>query len=453
MQTLSQKIALRSVKTLNVLLMLLPFAVYCRRCVSETDSSILGVSLGIVMTVFVCLYLTYGKIYDSFSISRSKPSALIYSQALALFMTDALTYVVLCLMAQRLVMPLKFVIMLSVQLFLAVCWVLYSHKWYFKRHPPRRAAIVYDRQRNVETMIRAYGMEKKYRIERVMTVDECMAEDLEMLADMETVFLCGIHSHERNILLKHCVNHRITVYVLPRIGDVIMSNAKPIHLFHLPFLRVARYDPPLEYLMLKRLLDVVISAAALVVLCPILLATAASIKLYDGGPVLYRQTRLTKDGKKFDVLKFRSMRQDAEANGVAVLSSGEHDDRITPVGHVIRRYRIDELPQLINILQGSMSLVGPRPERPEIASQYEQQLPEFSLRLQAKAGLTGYAQVYGKYNTTPYDKLQMDLMYIGNPSLLEDIRIIFATVKVLFMSESTEGISEGMSTAMEEIPE
>ena len=196
MQTLSQKIALRSVKTLNVLLMMFPFAVYCRQCVSETDSSILGVSLGIVITVFVCLYLTYGRIYDSFSISRSKPSALIYSQALALCMTDALTYVVLCLMVQRLVMPLKFVSMFGVQLLLAICWALYSHKWYFKTHPPCRAAIVYDRQRNVESMIHAYGMEKKYRIERVMTVDECIAEDLEMLADMETVFLCGIHSHE-----------------------------------------------------------------------------------------------------------------------------------------------------------------------------------------------------------------------------------------------------------------
>ena len=145
------------------------------------------------------------------------------------------------------------------------------------------------------------------------------------------------------------------------------------------------------------------------------------------------------------------MRVDAERDGVARLSTGENDDRITPVGRVIRKTRIDELPQLLNIIKGDMAIVGPRPERPEIAEQYEKELPEFALRLQAKAGLTGYAQVYGKYNTTPYDKLQMDLMYIAKPSILEDFRIIFATVKILFMAESTEGVQEGQTTASEVI--
>ena len=138
---------------------------------------------------------------------------------------------------------------------------------------------------------------------------------------------------------------------------------------------------------------------------------------------------------------------DAEKDGVARLSTGENDDRVTPVGRVIRSLRIDEIPQLFNILGGSMSFVGPRPERPEIAKQYEKDLPEFNLRLQAKAGLTGLAQVYGKYNTDPYDKLQMDLMYIANPSIIEDLRIIFATIKILFMKESTEGVAEGQTTA------
>ena len=180
-----------------------------------------------------------------------------------------------------------------------------------------------------------------------------------------------------------------------------------------------------------------------------MLATAIAIKVTDGGPVFYKQVRLTKNGKLFNVLKFRSMRVDAEKDGKARLSTGEKDDRITPVGRVIRKVRIDELPQLLNILSGSMSLVGPRPERPEIAELYEQVLPEFRLRLQAKAGLTGYAQVYGKYNTTPYDKLQMDLMYIATSSVLEDLRIIMATIKILFVPESTDGVEEGQMTAIE----
>ena len=141
------------------------------------------------------------------------------------------------------------------------------------------------------------------------------------------------------------------------------------------------------------------------------------------------------------------MRVNAEADGVARLSS-EHDDRITKVGHIIRACRIDELPQLLNILKGDLSIVGPRPERPEIAEEYCKEMPEFALRLQCKAGLTGYAQVYGKYNTTPYDKLQMDLLYIAHPSIAQEVIIFLATVKILFMPESTEGVEEGQTTAM-----
>ena len=203
-------------------------------------------------------------------------------------------------------------------------------------------------------------------------------------------------------------------------------------------------------LLLKRCFDIVASAVALILASPVMLVTAVAIKLGDGGPIFYKQARLTKGGKIFHVLKFRSMRVDAEKDGIARLSTGDKDDRITPVGRIIRKVRIDELPQLLNILGGSMSVVGPRPERPEIAQQYEKELPEFRLRLQVKAGLTGYAQVYGKYNTSPYDKLQMDLMYIANPTILEDLRIVLATVKILFMPESTDGIAEGQTTAARE---
>ena len=451
MDKLSVKIILRLTKALNTVLMLLPFMAGWFGCYAglahETGSDIVS---WLMAAVFVFLYLTYGRIYDSFSVSRVRISEMIYSQCLSLVMADMLLYFIICLMAHAVVPAVPMLITFGVQILMSVCWSTGVHIWYFKTFPPKRTAIVYDRHRNIEPLISAYGLEKKYRLCQIVTVDECISSDLAPLKDMETVFLCGIRSHDRNIILKHCVKHSISVYVLPRIGDVMMSGAKRIHLFHLPFLRVERYSPSPEFLLTKRLFDIVVSATALVVLSPVLLVTAIAIKAHDGGPVLYRQTRLTKDGKEFGVLKFRSMRVDAEKDGVARLSTGDHDDRITPVGRFIRKVRIDELPQLINILGGSMSIVGPRPERPEIARQYEQQLPEFSLRLQAKAGLTGYAQVYGKYNTTPYDKLQMDLMYIAHPSLLEDLRIIFATVKILFIPESTEGVSEGMETAMDQ---
>ena len=212
-------------------------------------------------------------------------------------------------------------------------------------------------------------------------------------------------------------------------------------------LLTARFPTNPEYVCIKRLFDIVVSGIALLVLSPIMIVVAIAIKAYDGGPVFYKQCRLTKDGKTFMVHKFRSMKVDAEKDGVARLSTGNKDDRVTPVGRFIRKVRIDELPQLLDILRGDMSIVGPRPERPEIAAQYEKELPEFALRLQAKAGLTGYAQVYGKYNTTPYDKLQMDLMYSAHPSIVEDLSIIFATIKILFIPESTDGVEEGKTTA------
>ena len=172
-----------------------------------------------------------------------------------------------------------------------------------------------------------------------------------------------------------------------------------------------------------------------------MLIVAVAIKLYDGGPVLFKQERCTINGKIFKIHKFRSMIVDAEKEGKSIPAT-EHDPRITPVGNIIRKLRIDELPQMIDILQGNMSIVGPRPERVEHVEAYTEDIPEFKYRLKVKGGLTGYAQIYGKYNTTAYDKLKLDLMYIQNYSLRLDIRLIFMTVKIMFMKESTEGFEK-----------
>lgn len=294
-------------------------------------------------------------------------------------------------------------------------------------------------------------MTRKIQVEALLQkIDqESIAElvDCDWLQNVEALFLVDISSHKRNRIIKYCMKKNIILYVQPRIGDILLSSAKSVHMFHLPMMRVAGYEPVPEYILGKRLFDFASASLLFVVISPIFVLTALAVKLSDGGPVFYRQARLTQHGKHFDVLKFRSMRVDAEKDGVARLSSGEHDDRITPVGRFIRKCRLDELPQLINIIKGDMSVVGPRPERPEIAEQYEKYLPEFHLRLQGKAGLTGYAQVYGKYNTAPYDKLEMDLMYLAKPSFIEDLRIVFATIKILFVAESTEGVAMGQVVA------
>lgn len=392
-----------------------------------------------VIALFAVIYLTYGKLYDGFAVSISRIAELIYSQALAAAFADGILYGITYLLTKFIPNPLPLLAAFFAQLLFALVWSVAAHKGYFAIFPPIRSAVIYDRRPELEMLVTRYRMEKKFQIVLTKEIDACLA-DLSILDSMEAVFLGGIHSHERNIILKHCMAENIDVYVIPRIGDTIMSGARQTHMFHLPILHVGWFQQPVEYLFIKRGMDVVVSLAALALSLPIMLLTAAAIRLEDGGDVFYRQKRLTLEGKEFWLIKFRSMGMDAEKDGIARLSAGEKDSRITRVGRFIRRHRIDELPQFFNILRGDMSLVGPRPERPEIVARYTKELPEFALRLKAKAGLTGYAQVYGKYNTEPYDKLQMDLMYLAHPSIIEDLRILFLTVKVLFMRESTEGV-------------
>lgn len=446
MKKLCYTMTIRLTKMLNIVFMTVPLLIcwelWISKEISDRNMEVL------VVGGFVILYAMYGKIYDSFLVSISKVSEMIYSQCLAAVISDFFVYVILCLIKDNIIAILPMLVVFGGQILLSAGWCITAHIWYFKTIAPKKSVIIHTQEQKIDELIHTYDLKNKFSVQHILTAESCMEDKLAALQDAEILFLCGVQSHERNVILKYCVKNDITVYVLPRIGDLIMSGAQKMHLFHMPFLKIGRYEPSAEYLFLKRMFDILVSALAILLLSPIMLLISAAIKLTDGGPVFYKQKRLTKDGKEFFVIKFRSMRTDAEKDGIARLSTGDSDQRITPIGKVIRKIRMDELPQLFNILEGSMSLVGPRPERPEIAQQYEEILPEFALRLQAKAGLTGYAQVYGKYNSTPYDKLKMDLMYIANPSILEDLRIIFATIKILFIPESTEGVEEGMENAI-----
>lgn len=452
MNKFEHRLLLRIVKVLDAAMVTVPFALcWMLYYADRVDAPFYAKGNWLVIALFFILYIIFGRVYDAFLISINRISEIIYSQALAFLVSDGIMYIVIWLLSKHLPNVIPGLMAIVGQLVLASLWALLAHKWYFATFPARVTAIIYDMRKGMTDLIESYGLDAKYDVKMTAHVDECIA-NLSMLHDMQTVFLSGIHSHERNIIIKYCVAHDIDVFVIPRVGDVLMSAARPMHMFHLPMLHLGRYSVQPEYLFFKRLVDVLISGVMLIVLSPIMLIVAACIKATDGGPVFYKQVRLTKDGKTFKILKFRSMRVDAEKDGVARLSTGSKDDRVTPVGRVIRACRLDELPQLLNILAGDMTLVGPRAERPEIAAKYEEELPEFALRLQSKAGLTGYAQIYGKYNTTPYDKLQMDLMYMAHPSIIEDFKIMFATVKILFMPESTEGVAEGSETAMEQDP-
>jgi exopolysaccharide biosynthesis polyprenyl glycosylphosphotransferase len=262
----------------------------------------------------------------------------------------------------------------------------------------------------------------------------------------DAVVLGDIDVNSRNKIYKFCYGKGIRVYILPKLADVILGGAEEMHIFDTPIFLTREYSLTIEQRFFKRAIDVICSAILLVLASPIMLVTAIVIKLYDGGPVIYKQIRCTRDMREFGIMKFRSMRVDAEKDGVARLAT-KNDDRITPIGKFIRKVRIDELPQLINILRGDMSFIGPRPERPEIIKQYMEIMPEFEFRTKVKAGLAGYAQVYGKYNTTPYDKLKLDLTYIENYTIWMDIKLMLLTLKILFWPDSTEGVDAQQVTA------
>ena len=322
MSTFKHGLTIRIVKILDVVLVTIPFALcwylyYAPRILTPFYAK--G-NYCVIALLFV-LYITFGRVYDAFQLSMQRASELMYSQMLAICASDVILYVVTWLLTRHMPNCLPMLAAAAAQTVLTAAWSFLANRWYFSVFPPQPTAVIYDTRQGMENLIGQYNLDKKYQVLFTAGVSECI-RDLSMLNGLETVFLSGIHSHDRNVILKYCVEHGINVLVIPRLGDTIMSGAYAIHMFHLPMLKVGRYNPPPEYLMTKRLIDIVVSAMALVVLSPVFLVTAIAIKATDHGPVFYKQIRLTKDGKEFAILKFRSMRVDAEKDGVAGLSSG-----------------------------------------------------------------------------------------------------------------------------------
>lgn len=419
-----------------------------------------------ICAAYILILFALSRIYNCYKTGLFQVGELFYSQVMANLISWGITYVLVCIMAQRIINPLAGFVAFGIQCVLSVLMIILMNRMYFQMHKPKKTLVLYRNESDLQKLAEIRNFARRWDVQQTVHCDAGSLHDLpaqetktaakikdihrliEIMKDYDTVFVSGVNATLRNGIVKYCVETNKDCYFVPHTGDIITSGAIHMRSFSVPIFRARRCKPSPEFLFLKRAFDVCASLAALAVFSIPMLITAIIVKSYDGGPAFYKQVRLTKDGKEFEILKFRSMRMDAEKDGVARLSSGDKDDRITPVGKVIRAIRFDELPQLINILKGDMSVVGPRPERPEIAAQYAEILPAFHLRLQVKAGLTGYAQVYGRYNTEPQDKLKMDLMYINNIGILEDVKLILATVRILFMKESTEGIAEGQTTAM-----
>ena len=395
--------------------------------------------------MMICLYgvllVFFMKTYGGYKVGYLKKGNLIYSQILSVVFLNTFTYFQIAVLDKRFYSPTVLVLMTLADAAAIVIWTMIYEQIYIWMYPPRRMLMVYGDRSDYHLMEKMNAREDKYEIKDMMSYRQGFEQFKDRVKGFDGVIVGDMPSHDRNLILKYCFEHGIRTYAVPKVSDILLRSSDELTLFDSPLLLSRNGGLSIEQEFMKRTMDVVLSLAAAVITLPFFAVIGAAIKLTDGGPIFYKQVRLTKDRKEFEIYKFRTMIQNAEAESGARLAS-EKDPRILPVGRFLRATRLDELPQIYNILKGDMSIVGPRPERPELAAEIEAEIPEFRYRLKVKAGLTGYAQVYGKYNTTSYDKLKLDLTYIRNYSILLDLKLIIMTPKIMFMKESTEGVKQ-----------
>ena len=400
----------------------------------------------VLVGLYALIDVMFSKLYGGLRVGYLKRIDVVYSLTLATICTNIVVYFQITLINRWFLSPTPLLLGTLVEFVIIVVWAFGSQYVYSRLYRARKLLVIYGDRKPDELIQKMNSRKDKYNVSGKVHVNEGERKIYRMMRDYEGVIIWDLPSQIRNRYLKYCFAHSIRCYVTPKISDVILNGTDRIHLFDTPLLMSRNMGLSAEQRFIKRAMDLVISSVAIVVFSPLMLLIALCVKVYDGGPVFYRQERLTFMGKTFMIYKFRSMCVDSEKNGARLAS--KHDSRITPVGKVLRNLHLDELPQLFNVFLGEMSLVGPRPERKVIMHEYQREIPEFYYRLKVKAGLTGYAQVYGKYNTTPYDKLKLDLFYIENYSLLLDIKLLFMTVNIFFQKEVSEGVDDDQKNAL-----
>lgn len=402
-----------------------------------------GKGLKLLIVVYVMLSVTVFALCDCFRYGYLKLGDLLISQWVSTFIVNFLSYFILCLAAHVALNPGPMFLVFLLDTFITACCSWAYTVIYHRLYVPKNMLLIYENESALDLKFKMDERSDKYAITEIISVYSNRDEICKAISQHDAVVINDVAGIKRNDILKYCYGHSVRTYVVPKVSDIVLTSAQDITLFDTPLKLIKGRGLSLTQRLMKRMFDLILCLIAMVPATPLMLIIAVAIKIQDGGPVFYKQKRVTKDGKIFEILKFRSMVVDAESGGydLSMRANGK-DPRITKVGSIIRTTRMDELPQLLNILKGDMTIVGPRPERVENVEAYSVEMPEWHFREKVKAGLTGYAQIYGKYNTSAYDKLRLDLLYIENYSLLLDIRLIFQTVRILFSKESTEGFDE-----------
>ena len=398
----------------------------------------LGNGKYILVGVYAVLSYLFIQNSDGFQFGQLRKADLWTAQWLAMFIVNIITYFQLSLIANEMVSVVPILLLTLADVVISAVAVAGYKFIYYHIYAPYNMIMIYGSKTAVGMKLKMDHRRDKYRVDSLISVDRGLDEICRQIVKYDAVVLNDVPAQIRNDIVKFCYKNRLRLYMVPKIADIIVKNAEDISTFDTPMLLVHGQGLTAGQRFAKRTMDIVLCLLALIPAAPIMAIVALAIKIEDRGPVFYKQRRATINGREFDILKFRSMIVDAEKNGQSIPATGK-DPRITKVGRVIRACRVDELPQILNILKGDMSIVGPRPERLEHMEKYGANIPEFYYRLKVKGGLTGYAQIYGKYNTSAYDKLRLDLMYIEHYSILLDIKLILLTVRILFSKDSTEG--------------
>ncbi|WP_049945786.1 exopolysaccharide biosynthesis polyprenyl glycosylphosphotransferase [Butyrivibrio sp. LC3010] len=409
--------------------------------------------LGGIMSVIIYVFIYNGlcNLYNAFRIASSSISEIVLSQGISFGLADLILYIECNLIRNNYTSIIPGAFILLLQITGTILIITLSKRYFMTCVEPAKTMLVLGKwvsmeeaKKFQERILKKYSHLFDFKYIEYEDISPKIFE--EKVADCCTVIMYGLSVEQRRIYMQHCIDEHKTFYFTPRIEDIILQGCSTRHLLDTPLMKYDYVYNDKKKLNAKRIFDLCFGLVFALGFAPIMIAIAIAIKIEDGGPVFFKQKRCTLDGEVFNILKFRSMIVDAEKKGLQPTIN--FDPRITKVGKIIRKYRLDELPQVFNILYGHMSFVGPRPERVEHVELYTKELPEFKYRMKVKAGLTGYAQIFGKYNTSAFDKLRLDLLYIENQSFSLDLRLIMLTVKVMFQGESTEGFEKEMVRLM-----
>lgn len=405
----------------------------------------------VIATYFITAYM-FANIYGRYDIGKRKSKPIMHSLILTMTFTDIISMLMLSMMNTNernnktfeLEQPALLLLIFLVQFIIIFVFAYGGNKLYFMLFDPEDCIIITSSQRSLNEVIKGI---KKYKLQYKVTkvADYRDVRLKEYINERDTVFIYDVPIKDRTVIVEYCYQNMKNVFFNPDMHDVIEASSKHVILDDVSMYGNISKGLTLEQKFVKRISDIVISVIALIVTSPIMLIAAIAIKIEDGGCIIFKQNRATRGGKIFSVYKLRTMKEDVEN-----YSAVENDERVTKVGKFFRKYRIDEIPQFINVLKGDMSVVGPRPEMLANIFNYTSVLPEFEYRLRVKAGITGYAQIAGKYNTSPKDKLILDLMYIEEYSLWLDIKLLFQTALVILKKDSTEAFKKEEEYMFEE---